>query len=194
MSFYIKRRDRIIQTAIEILDELGFQGLSTKEISKRQEISEGTLYKHFKNKDEIMNGVLDYYAKFDSDLKQTIELKQLNSIDSIMFITSCFAEYYQNDPPITAIPFMHEVFRHEKGFSNKMNEILEGRYRYLLEVIERGKTIGEFPQMMDSELLANILLGTGWMIIMRWRMCNYVFNLRDTLIESTNLILQNIKA
>jgi Transcriptional regulator len=50
MDFFIKRKDRIILTCIEIISDLGFQGLSTKEITQRQNISDGTLYKHFKRK------------------------------------------------------------------------------------------------------------------------------------------------
>ncbi|MDP4091416.1 MAG: TetR/AcrR family transcriptional regulator, partial [Bacillota bacterium] len=52
LRLYIKRKERVTLTAIDILNELGFQGLSTKEICKRQEISEGTRYEHFKNKNE----------------------------------------------------------------------------------------------------------------------------------------------
>ena len=190
MSFYLKRRERIIQTAIEIIDELGFQGLSTKEICKRQEVSEGTLYKHFRSKNEVILGVLDYYLKFDTDIKETIEIKRLLPKESIRFMALRLAEYYQNYPAITAIPSAYEVFRHEEGVSSKVNEIFTSRNSYLAHIIEKGIKQGEFPADTDSEALADIILGSGRAVILKWRMQNFNFQLKEKLIHIVEMLLQ----
>ncbi|WHH61376.1 hypothetical protein [Petroclostridium sp. X23] len=46
MSSYIKRRESIILSAIEIIDDLGFQGMSIKEICRREDVTEETLFQH----------------------------------------------------------------------------------------------------------------------------------------------------
>jgi AcrR family transcriptional regulator len=40
----IKRKNKIIIEAIDLLDELGIQGLTTKEIAKRRDPSEPAIY------------------------------------------------------------------------------------------------------------------------------------------------------
>ena len=74
---FFHRKDRIILTAIEIINELGIQGLSTREIARRQEISEGTLFRHYKSKNDIILAVLDDFSKYDADIFHSVELKKL---------------------------------------------------------------------------------------------------------------------
>ena len=46
----LHRKEQLILTAIEIIDEIGIQRLTTREIAKRQQISEATIFRHFKIK------------------------------------------------------------------------------------------------------------------------------------------------
>lgn len=186
----IKRKDRIIQTAIDILDELGFQGLTTREISKREQISEAAIYKHFKGKDEIICGILDYYYKFDNDIKQTIEINRYSPKKGIIFMTECLGEYYENYPAITAVPFYYEALSHEKGASNKIKETYKLRNNYLSKLIEKGIEEGEFPKNTSSEDLANIILGTSRTIILIWRMEKNNFPLKEKLLSTLSIILK----
>ncbi|MCK4689198.1 MAG: TetR/AcrR family transcriptional regulator, partial [Candidatus Marinimicrobia bacterium] len=45
-----ERKKRIIDAAIKIFSEKGFQGTKTKEIAKAAGISEAMVFKYFKNK------------------------------------------------------------------------------------------------------------------------------------------------
>lgn len=190
MELHIKRKDKIIQTSIDILDELGFQGLTTKEISKREQISEAAIYKHFKGKAEIICGILDYYYKFDNDIKQTIEINRYSPKQSIRFIAECLGEYYENYPAITVVPFYYEALSHEKGASNKIKETYKLRSNYLTHLIEKGIKEREFLKNTSSEDLANIILGTSRTIILIWRMEKGEFLLKEKLLSTLNIILK----
>ncbi len=48
------RRDAVLDAARSLLKERGFNGTTTKQIAKRAELSEATLFWYFKTKDEIM--------------------------------------------------------------------------------------------------------------------------------------------
>ena len=48
------RREAVLEAARSLLQEHGFNGTTTKEIAKRAELSEATLFWYFKTKDEIM--------------------------------------------------------------------------------------------------------------------------------------------
>ena len=54
----LNRKDSIVITAIEIMSELGIHGLTTKEIARRQGISEGTIFRYFRSKNEIILSML----------------------------------------------------------------------------------------------------------------------------------------
>lgn len=46
-------RDRIIAEARVLFAERGYEGATTAELAKRAGIAEGTIYRHFRNKDEL---------------------------------------------------------------------------------------------------------------------------------------------
>ncbi|QAA31041.1 TetR/AcrR family transcriptional regulator [Clostridium manihotivorum] len=191
MEFFIKRKERIILTAIEIISELGFQGLATKEISQRQGISDGTLYKHFRNKDEIILGILDYFSKFDDSIRQSIELSNFSAKESIRFFVKMRIEYYENYPAITAVAELHETFKHESEEIKKRNkDIFEDRYKLIMHYIEKGKKNGEFRVEVDSEALTDMILGSSREAILKWRLNDYNFPLKDRVMNTIDMILK----
>lgn len=191
MSYYMSRKERIILTAIEIIDELGFQGLSTKEICRRQAISEGTLYKHFRSKDEVIIGVLEFYSKFDKDIKETIEMRKYPAKEAITYFISRFAEYYENDPAMAAILNSHEILRHEEGIAHKVTEIFESRSNYITQLIDRGKSAGEIKLEVDSESLSDIILGSCTVVALKWRMRNCSFPLKERILAANEHIMKS---
>lgn len=160
INIYLNRKDGIILSTIELIDELGFQGLTIKKICQRQEFSEGSLYKHFRSKDEIILGGWDYYSKFDEDIKQTIDANTFSSKESITYFIARLAEYYGNYPAMTAILNSYEIFRNEVGVSCKIIQMFEFRYRLVRTLIEEGIKAGELPSNIDSENLSDIILGS----------------------------------
>ena len=75
----LHRKILLIITTIDIIDELGIQGLSTREIAKRQGVSEATIFRHYKNKNELLLAVLDYFSQFDEDIFQSTRIKRIGT-------------------------------------------------------------------------------------------------------------------
>lgn len=190
MRSYIKRKERIILTAIDIISDLGFQGFTTKEICRRQEIADGTLYKHFRSKNEIILGVLDHYSKFDESIKDTIELNKLSAKESINFFLEMQSQYYENYPAITAISNLYETLQHEANISEKAKEIFQTRSKIIMYYIEKGKRNGEIKFEIDSEGLADMILGTIREIILKWRMSKFNFPLKERVMLNLDMILK----
>ncbi|MFT6243278.1 MAG: AcrR family transcriptional regulator [Salibacteraceae bacterium] len=50
----------ILITAMELFASLGFDGASTKAIAKEAGVSEGLIFKHFKNKEGLLEAIINY--------------------------------------------------------------------------------------------------------------------------------------
>lgn len=50
----MSKREQILQTALKLFTEHGFRGTSTAEISKQAGVATGTLFHHFKSKEELI--------------------------------------------------------------------------------------------------------------------------------------------
>lgn len=185
----LHRREALVLTAIDIIEELGIQGLTTREIAKRQEVSEATIFRHYRNKNELLSAVLDYYVQFDADIFQSVRLAGLKPLEAIRLSMMEYAEYYQNYPAITAIAQLYDVLRYNKELVDKIVEIQHSRTAQLQQLVEAAQKSGDMADKPDSELIAVMILGLMREIGLNWRLYNYKFSLKDRTRESLDLFL-----
>lgn len=57
-----ERRNEILDAADELFGQKGFDGTSTNDILEKVGIARGTLYYHFKSKEDIMDALVDRYS------------------------------------------------------------------------------------------------------------------------------------
>ncbi|MEK4510554.1 TetR/AcrR family transcriptional regulator [Paenibacillus sp. FSL K6-2524] len=57
-----ERRNEILDAADELFAQKGFDGTSTNDILEKVGIARGTLYYHFKSKEDIMDALIERYA------------------------------------------------------------------------------------------------------------------------------------
>nr|WP_309101771.1 TetR/AcrR family transcriptional regulator [Fredinandcohnia onubensis] len=57
-----ERRNEILDAADELFGQKGFDGTSTNDILEKVGIARGTLYYHFKSKEDIMDSLIDRYS------------------------------------------------------------------------------------------------------------------------------------
>lgn len=62
----LSTKDKIIEATIELVNEKGYKGATTKEISKRAGLNEVTLFRHFGSKKGIVEEIIKKYGFIDS--------------------------------------------------------------------------------------------------------------------------------
>lgn len=189
MQSAISRRDMIIFTAIEIIDELGVQGLSTKEIALRQEIAESALYRHFKSKDQIVTSIIEYFRCFDESIYRTVLEKKDNCEDKILAFINAYIEYYENYPAITSILHSFEILSHGPGNGDKVKQIFDSRLHNLAHIIETGQEEREISDKYTASELACIIQGFCNTVILQWRLENCSISLKEMIFPTLEKIL-----
>ncbi len=175
----LHRKERLIITAIEIIDELGIQRLSTREIARRQDVSEATLFRHFKNKNDLLIAVLDHFSKFDDDIFQSTKFKKLDPKEAIIYFINSNIEYYENYPAVTSIMHIFDVLRYDPELTDKIKSILSNHASYIKQLIEAAQTAGQICPDVDSENLSIIISGFCRELCLKWRLDNRRFSLRE---------------
>lgn len=189
----LHRKHSLILTAIEVIDGLGIQGLSTREIAKRQGVSEATLFRHYKSKNELLVAVLDFYIQYDSDIVKSVGLKNLTPGEAVLYCINALMEYYQSYPEITAIPQVYEILSGDPLYTNKIKEISESRVKVLEQLIIQAKNAGEISKETNSEQLAEIIVGYCRQTILKWRLESYSFSLKERVMSTVTMILNTFK-
>lgn len=67
-------REKIIEVSLELFAKRGFSGVSVRDIAKRVGVRESALYKHFKNKQDILDQIM---IEMQSRIKNTYVKQQV---------------------------------------------------------------------------------------------------------------------
>lgn len=185
----LHRKERLILTTIDIIDELGIQKLTTREIAKRQEVSEATIFRHFQNKNELLLAVLEYFTQYDQDIAESVMLRELDPLSALQYMVVAFAEYYENYPAITSILQLFDVLRYEPELAERIREIQDSRTIALKELIDLAISSGEIRMDIDSNMLAIIISGMIREQSLNWRLHKNGFSLRERVEISLEMIL-----
>lgn len=183
------RKETILLNTIDVVNESGFQALSTKEIAKRSGVSEATIFKYYPRKNHLINAVLEHYSQYDSDIFYAALNRSGSPREAIIFFIDSYATYYQNYQAITAVLQAYDTLRIIPGLESKVEEIVTGRLVVMKRLIERAKDAGELGKDVDSGRLAEVLISALRGICLKWRMSGFGFSFRDECLGTANMLL-----
>ncbi|CED70250.1 HTH-type transcriptional regulator, TetR-family [Aliivibrio wodanis] len=150
----MKTKDRIILGALELFNQNGERSITTNHIAAHLEISPGNLYYHFRNKEEIINGIFDNYAQELKIRFQPMAEEEQSSIpgvqimltylDSIFVLMWNYRFFYANLPDI-----LNRDAKLKQKYTKAQNSLNDN----LLSIMQSFREIGIIA-LEDDELQA----------------------------------------
>ena len=185
----LKRKESIIITAIEVLYEAGINGMTIKEIAKRQGISEPAIYRYFDGKGEVIKEIFRRYSIYDEVIKNTIIDNDMDGKEAIRYFCRAYAEYYQNYPEITTVMFSFDIFKYDEDTNNEMKNIIKNRYDLLFELVSKIIDGREVLLNKNVQVLTDSIFSVLWTITFLWRMENCSFDVKDRILSAVDNII-----
>jgi len=185
----ILRKEHIVITTIDVMNEQGVQAVSTKEIAKREGVSEGAIFKYFPKKADLIIAVLNYFSQYDQDIFDSSKQNQ-SPKQGIRYIVETYATYYQNYPEITVISQAFDEMRYNPYLEQKVKNILNSRFDILKILVKEAQETNEICKDIDSDTLADVIMGSFNAICFKWRLSNYSFSLKDKCLLAIDMILK----
>ena len=182
-----ERREQIITEAIQIIHETGFSSLSIRELASRVGISEPAIYRHFKNKDDIIMGILNKMQEFGELIQQKL-ISVEGELEKIRQLFLLQLAYFEENQAMTTIMLSEEVFHLNEKLKHKLALITNSRYCMLMDLIKSAQAkkiiIDE-----DADNLALIIMGTVRVIIFQWKLQDFRFSLVQRGKSVVNMLL-----
>ena len=193
MSKLLHTKESLILSTIEVISEHGLQGLTTREVAKRQGISESTIFKHYRTKNELILAVLQYFSQYDQAITESLGLKEFKPIQAITYFVEAYVTYYENYPEITAITLSYEGLTREAELCDVVKKIFTKRVNTIKSLIDDAKRQNEISKDVDTESLADLIIGLERVAILRWRLNYYNFSLKDHTLTALKMLLNGFK-
>ena len=172
------RQKNIIDEAVKIIHKQGFEALTIRELAYRVNITEPAIYRHFRNKEDIILSIMDRMHDFDVELKKHIEdisdkEKKISELISFHF------RFFQENPELTSIIFSEDIFRNGKALPEKLLSILSQRRHIICSVLEEAKKSREFRGLNTCNL-STIILGFIRVTVLQWRLSGFSYSLTES--------------
>lgn len=158
-----KRKIEIINAARKVFSSKGFNSSTMEEIATEAELSPGTLYLYFKNKEELHTSLSIEILKYLADEIQNVVAEQISVEEKIDRFRDVFIKVYDHDPNI-----LINLFHLQSGetLQNLSDEVLQQIKIYsatahgaiikvIKDGIEQGIFIDEHPVALADVLWAS---------------------------------------
>ena len=157
-----KRREQLIDCAIEIYVNHGIEGARRSHVALRAGVSVPTVYAYFDTRESLTEAVLNRVEARITEIVWKAAAEDGLAFDKILNVARAFSNTVEQDSAIMKIWLDWST-----AFENatwKLYEDLQSRVANLFcEIIGVGQTSGELSPNLDPEIAAFIIIGGGQM-------------------------------
>ena len=179
MAELTARQKEIIEVAIKLIHEGGIQRLTMKNLAKHLGISEPAIYRHFENKMDILLSMLSQFKQRSGEhLSRALSFND----SGLLQLETIFLEHsgqFATHPHMTAVVFSEEAFQDDTRLSEKIFSIMTLAHDTILDIIDRAQKDGEIRNDIPKEHFALVILGSLRLMVKRWRLSDYSFDLKQ---------------
>jgi AcrR family transcriptional regulator len=155
--FETKKRDtklpQLIRAAVKLFVEQGIDATTTKQIAEAADVAEGTLYRHFKSKDDLASTVfLTHLEAFSRELDKAAA-PLTNTKEKIHALIQCYFTFFETE----RILFEY-ILATEHRELKKYPVTFRHPLQVLLDILENGVNQGDIPEQ-DITLASAYIIG-----------------------------------
>ena len=149
----INSKDQISKAALGLFIKKGIKATTTNEIAKKAGVAEGTIYRHFRSKNEIASELfLNYITMFRERLSEA-EKASDEPGESIKKMIHAFFEFAKNEPKA----YDYIMAGHYSELPKMTRNVLKPKDVFV-DAIRRGIVRGDFTEI-DENLGAALVVG-----------------------------------
>ena len=172
-----KRQHEIIESAGRLLMDKGVKGLTTKNLALEMGFSESALYRHFKNKEDIIVLLLDHLY---NNIKERLEETQKNDnapSEKLKAIFKSQFHYFSHNPHFIIAILSEGLFDETEKINRSILKIIAYKTNLISNIIEEGKQIQEFNNEISTPEMVHIILGSFRLMMLKWKFSKFEIDL-----------------
>jgi len=153
----LRHRQEILDTALRLFSEKGYHNVSMQEIAKTAEFGVGTLYKFFKNKEELYKDlVLEQSNRFHEALMRAIEEGE-DEVEKLRNYVRVKGEVFRENVAMIRLYFAETrgaSFNVMAGLDDTIRKLYNEFLKRLSSVFEKGMKRKRFNRIAEPYHLA----------------------------------------
>ena len=151
-------RIKIMESFSKLMWKKDFHSITTAEIAGNASVTEGLIYKYFKDKKDLLYQVLnEHFKAFQEKIEGRIA-NESSCVSQLEVIIHTSLESYAENRLFSKMLLL-EVRNSNEFFSSRAYSMVRKYAATILEIIQKGIDSGEIQEKTDPHLLRKVILG-----------------------------------
>lgn len=172
-----KRQQEIIESAGKLLMEKGIKGLTTKNLAQEMEFSESALYRHFKNKEDIILLLIRFLSENINLRFETILKAENNAEEKFIALFLSQFQFFKKNPHFIVIVLSDGLMDNSEDIKKSIKKLIETNFAALKKIMTDGQESKLFNHEMEADSLVHFAMGTFRLQMLQWKLSNFNFDI-----------------
>lgn len=182
----------IIDAAVVVIAENGFEQTQIAKIAKEAGIADGTIYLYFKNKEDLLLNVFrekmgQFIESIENEIAEiTTTEKKLSTLINMHF-------RQLSDDYHLAMVTQLELRQSNKGLRARIGEVLKRYLAVIDNILKQGMVQGVFDEALDIRLARQMIFGTIDETATNWVLNNGKYDLVGLADSVNHMLIHGLK-
>ena len=153
------RREEILRAALSIVEQQGLDNLNTNAIATVIQLVPSAIYRHFKNKEDLIAALIDFIGERLQQNLQQAAMQEGTALERLKCLFELHVKLLQEEPAIPRILYFLISSERNQELKQKMLAEINAYVYETKKLLLQGKKAGEINQAVDVTAAAMMFLG-----------------------------------
>lgn len=187
------RQLEIIEVAGRLLTRSGINGLTIKNLANEMSFSEGAIYRHFKNKEEIILTLLRYLHENMRKIFEEIPPSGDFEKD-LPALFSKLACYFKENPYYVVAVFSEGLMDESVEINKQILQLISTLMKHVKLVVEQGQEKQAIIGSVAPEEIMQIIIPSFRYQMFKWKLSNFEADIEQEVIYLSLVFIELLRA
>lgn len=188
-----ERREEIAMATLELAAETSIREITTEAIAKRVGIAQPTVFRHFKNRDEVFLEAIRHVGKGLIARLGPVLSEPSPSDQKLRGLLEIQLGYIADHPGLPQLLFSDRLHIGNPELKEAVRKQMQGFTNRITAIVSEGVESGVFRKDCDEEQAAIMIVALIQGLLMRWSLWNFEFGLEKQVEPLWQMIWASLK-
>lgn len=186
------RKKQIAQAALNLVASQGLKGLSVAGIASRVGLVPSAIYRHFKNKDQVIDAILDLIRDRLLGNVRVVTEETTDALERLRRLLMLHIQLIRDNQGILRVVFSEEVMNGLPERKAGVQATVETYLRAVAEIVRRGQEEGVIRADLEADSVSVAFLGMIQPAAILWHLSEGMFDLTNHAARAWKIFLGGV--
>jgi TetR/AcrR family fatty acid metabolism transcriptional regulator len=167
----------VINATIELIIDKGINELKTAKIAKCAGTSETVIYRHFENKQDIINQTVSFLIQEQLNKLEIVKQQQISALAKLDELLTIYLNFNEGNKGLSRLVFSDQFHMGDMQLKQMAKNGLEKYEFSIMEILQDGIEEGVFRADLDLKTAAQSYIATIYFVMNKWSLAECSWSL-----------------